>query len=106
MGLPGFREPTDYEYDTINSLDFSPGEKSGLEPTGEPSMSEKVSVDPMDANKNNSPVSSPESDEATVMLDNAASKCAWNGQEFDEGQLVDCQGEVYECSYGQWVKQG
>ena len=69
-------------------------------------MSEKVSVDPMDANKNNSPVTGPTSDEPTVMLNNAASKCVWNDQEFDEDQLVDCQGEVYECSYGQWVKQG
>jgi hypothetical protein len=69
-------------------------------------MSEKVSVDPMDANKNNSPVTGPASDEPTVVLNNAASKCVWNDLEFDEDQLVDCQGEVYECSYGQWVKQG
>lgn len=68
-------------------------------------MSEKVSVDPMDASKSNSPLAGPVSDEATVMLDNAASKCEWNGQEFDEGQLVECQGEVYACNYGQWVKQ-
>lgn len=67
-------------------------------------MSEKTSVEPMDQSKKNSPVSGPTSDEATVMLDNAASKCFWNGQEFNEGQQVDCQGKVYECSYGQWVE--
>ena len=67
-------------------------------------MSEKISVEPMDSNKNNSPVTDPESDEATVMLSNAASKCVWNGQEFNEDQLVECQGEVYECNYGKWVK--
>ena len=69
-------------------------------------MSEKVSVDPMDTNKDNSPVQGPASDESTVLLDSAASKCVWNGQEFNEGQFVECQGEVYECNYGQWVKQG
>lgn len=68
-------------------------------------MAEKTSVEPMDQSKKNSPISGPTSDEATVMLDNAENKCYWNGQEFNEGQLVDCQGEVYECSYGQWVKE-
>lgn len=67
-------------------------------------MSDKTSVETMDKSKKNSPISGPSSEEATVMLNKAASKCFWNGQEFEEGQKVDCQGEVYECNYGQWVK--
>ena len=69
------------------------------------SMADPVSVDPMDAGKQNSPVAGPVSDEATVMLDKAASKCVWNGQEFAEGDMVSSEGATYECTYGQWVKQ-
>ena len=68
-------------------------------------MSDKVTVEAMDSSKQNSPVSGPVSDEATVMMDQAKNVCYWNGQEFPDGELVECAGEVYECSFGQWVKQ-
>lgn len=67
-------------------------------------MPEKISVGEMDQNKKNSPISRPSSDEATVLLEKAEKTCFWNGQEFTDGQQVDCQGEVFECTYGQWVK--
>jgi len=67
-------------------------------------MSEITSVEQMDKSKKNSPISQPATDEATVLLDKAENKCFWNGRAFDDGQQVDCQGEIYECNYGQWVK--
>ena len=67
-------------------------------------MPDPVSVSSMDSSKPNSPIAGPVSDEATVMLDKASNKCVWNGQEFQEGDLVSDGGTIYECTYGQWVK--
>jgi hypothetical protein len=58
----------------------------------------------MDKSKQNSPVAGPVDEEATVMLNTAADTCYWNGQSFKEGDLVDSQGQVFECSLGNWVK--
>ena len=69
-------------------------------------MTEKVTVAAMDASQKNSPVSGPVSDEATVMMDQAAKVCHWNGQEFPDGQIVVSEGVEYECSFGQWIEQG
>ena len=67
-------------------------------------MADKVTVEAMDSSKQNSPISGPVSDEATVMMDQAKNVCHWNGQEYPEGQIVVCDGAEYECSFGQWVK--
>jgi len=66
-------------------------------------MSDSTSVSPMDPNKKNSPVANPMDEQATVMLSHAKTTCSWNAQEFTDGQLVECEGKRYECSYGQWV---
>lgn len=68
-------------------------------------MSDKIAVEKMDAKKKNSPISGPVTDESTVLLDNVPNACVWNDQEFSEGQLVECEGEVYECNSGHWVKR-
>ncbi len=67
-------------------------------------MPDKTPVAPMDKGQKNSPVAGPTEGESTVMLDAAASKCVWNGQEFSEGALVESEGATYECTYGRWVK--
>ena len=69
-------------------------------------MSGKTPVEPMDSSQQNSPVAGPVSDEATVMLDSAKNVCFWNGAQFSEGDTVVSAGTEYECTYGQWVKQG
>jgi len=69
-------------------------------------MSEKIPVEPMDRSKRNSPVAGPIEEESTVMLDQASKVCYWNGQEFNEGQLVASDGATYECTFGQWIKAG
>jgi hypothetical protein len=68
-------------------------------------MSEKVSVEAMDHSKKNSPVAGPIEEESTVMLDQASKVCYWNDQEYPEGQVVESEGAVYECNFGQWIKQ-
>jgi len=68
-------------------------------------MADKVSVQTMDPSKQNSPIAGPIEEESTVMLDQAAKVCYWNDQEFKEGQIVECDGDTYECTFGQWVKQ-
>ena len=40
------------------------------------------------------------------MLDQSSKVCYWNDQEFKEGQLVESEGTEYECTFGQWIKQG
>ncbi|MDX1432393.1 MAG: hypothetical protein R3286_08065 [Gammaproteobacteria bacterium] len=69
-------------------------------------MADKVTVEAMDKSKQNSPVAGPIEEESTVMLDKASKVCYWNDQEFHEGQIVECGGETFECTFGQWVKQG
>ena len=69
-------------------------------------MSEKISVEAMDHSKKNSPVAGPIEEESTVMLDQASKVCYWNDQEFTEGQVVECEGGSYECTFGQWIKEG
>jgi hypothetical protein len=69
-------------------------------------MAEKTTVAPMDPGKHNSPVAGPMEGESTVMLDAAATKCFWNGQEFPDGAQVECEGKTYECTYGRWSSVG
>jgi hypothetical protein len=38
------------------------------------------------------------------MLDHASKVCYWNDQEFKEGQYIECEGNEYECTFGQWIK--
>jgi hypothetical protein len=67
-------------------------------------MGDKTTVAPMDPKQKNSPVSGPIEGEATVMLDAASTRCFWNGHEFSEGAMVQCDGKTYECTYGRWVQ--
>jgi hypothetical protein len=67
-------------------------------------MADETTVAAMDSTQKNSPVSGPIEGESTVMLDAAASRCLWNGQQFDEGDMVQCDGATYECTYGRWVR--
>lgn len=67
-------------------------------------MADKIAVQAMDPSMKNSPIAGPVEEESTVMLDAASKICHWNGQEFDDGQVIDCAGQAYECSFGQWVK--
>jgi hypothetical protein len=50
-------------------------------------------------------VAGPIEEESTVMLDQASKVCYWNDQEFNEGQFVESEGSVYECTFGQWIKE-
>ena len=68
-------------------------------------MSEITRVEPMDPNKENSPIAGPVSDESTVMLNTAKKTCLWNGQEFQEGDMICDAGASYECNVGNWVKR-
>ncbi|MGI9336154.1 MAG: hypothetical protein ACR2RL_23655 [Gammaproteobacteria bacterium] len=68
-------------------------------------MSEKVTVEPMDRGQKNSPIAGPVEDQSTVLMTAATNTCFWNGQEFSDGDHVECEGEAYECSLGHWVKQ-
>lgn len=67
-------------------------------------MADKTPVAPRDPSKKTSPISGPTEGESTVILDAAANKCIWNGQEFKEGVMVVSEGQTYECTYGRWVK--
>ena len=67
-------------------------------------MADKIVVQAMDPNQKNSPLAGPVEEEGTVVMDSASRVCVWNGQEFHDGQVVDCAGAQYECSFGQWVK--
>lgn len=67
-------------------------------------MSDKVSVQPMDPAQKNSSVMDSTSEESTVMMDVAGAACLWNGKEFAEGTMVECEGESYECTFGHWVR--
>jgi hypothetical protein len=67
-------------------------------------MADKTIVSPMDPSQKNSPVTDPNEEESTVMLDSAANECVWNGQTFAEGDTVESDGAVFECNYGRWVK--
>ena len=69
-------------------------------------MSEKIPVEAMDHSKKNSSVAGPIEEESTVMLDQASKVCYWNDQEFKEGQMVTSEGSAYECTFGQWIKEG
>lgn len=69
-------------------------------------MAPKTPVSPMDPSKNNSPKTNLSAGENTVIMDSASNECFWNGQAFVEGDLVECEGETYECSLGRWVKSG
>lgn len=66
-------------------------------------MSDKVTVQPMDPSQKNSPVMDSTSEESTVMMDVAGTACHWNGQEFSEGTMLQCEGKTYECAFGRWV---
>lgn len=65
-----------------------------------------VAVAPMDPAKRNSKVSGPIGDEQTVQMNKAKESCYWNDAEFHQGDRVECEGQVYECSFGVWVQLG
>lgn len=69
-------------------------------------MNAKVTVLPMDSSQENSGVMDSTSEESTVMMDVAGATCMWNGQEFTEGTVVECDGKSYECAFGGWVRAG
>ena len=68
-------------------------------------MAEKTQVAPRNPNQKNSPLAGPIETESTVVLKTATSGCVWNGRSFAEGDRVESEGVVYECSLGQWVKR-
>ena len=68
-------------------------------------MSEAVKVEPRNKELSNSPIMDCTAGESTVVMDSSAEVCTWNGTEFAEGSVVECDGERFECSFGQWVKQ-
>lgn len=68
-------------------------------------MPEKVTVEPMDRDKKNSPIAGPVEDQSTVLMAAASRTCFWNGQEFSDSDQVECEGETYECSLGHWVQK-
>ena len=67
-------------------------------------MADKTIVTPMDPALQNSPLIDETDEESTVMLDGTNQQCVWNGQTFADGAMVECDGDVFECSYGRWVK--
>ena len=67
-------------------------------------MADMTTVTPMESALQNSPVIDSGEGESTVILDSAANECLWNGQTFADGTMVECDGAVFECSYGRWVK--
>jgi len=69
-------------------------------------MADKTHVAPRDPGKKNSPLAGPSEGESTVVLDAAAASCTWNGVDFPDGAMVECDGIAYECAFGQWVKTG
>ncbi|MDX1529374.1 MAG: hypothetical protein R3337_12155 [Gammaproteobacteria bacterium] len=68
-------------------------------------MSNRATVGKMDPSKKNSPITESVEEESTVVMDNVPNKCVWNDREFNEGQQVECDGQVFECNYGHWVIQ-
>ncbi len=69
-------------------------------------MSKKIPVEAMDHSEKNSSVAGPIEEESTVLLDQASKVCYWNDREFTEGQVVTSEGSAYECTFGQWIKEG
>jgi len=67
-------------------------------------MAEKTTVAPRDAGKESSDIMGPTEGESTVVMDASANRCIWNDQEFADGDLVECDGETYECTFGRWAK--
>ena len=62
-----------------------------------------TTVDPVDDAKKNSEILGPDSDEATVQMDQLEDKCYWNDTEFATGDQVESKGKCYECSFGRWI---
>jgi hypothetical protein len=67
-------------------------------------MADKTTVTPMDPALQNSPLVDESDEESTVMLNGATKQCVWNGQSFADDAKVECDGDVFECSYGRWIK--
>ena len=63
-------------------------------------MGERTTVDARDESLPNSEIAD---DDVTVIADQDE-KCLWNGAEFSDGDSVCADGELYECSYGKWMK--
>lgn len=63
-------------------------------------------VDPADPGKKTSDILGPDSDEATVQMDQLEEKCYWNDAEFATGDQITTDGKCYECSFGRWVEVG
>ena len=62
-------------------------------------------VEQMDSSKKNSDIlDGTTSDEATVSLAMEDVKCYWNDAAFANGDQVELGSEVYECSFGRWIK--
>ena len=68
-------------------------------------MPEKVTVEPMDHSKKNSPIARPVEDQSTVLMSTASRTCFWNGEEFSESDQIECKGKTYECNLGHWVQE-
>ena len=62
-----------------------------------------TTVDPVDDSKKNSEILGPNSDEATIQMDQLEEKCYWNDAEFATGDQVESEGKCYECSFGRWI---
>ncbi len=67
-------------------------------------MADKTTVKAMDPALQNSALIDEADGESTVVLDDADQQCVWNGESFTDGAMVECDGDVFECSYGRWVK--
>ncbi len=63
-------------------------------------------VEPAAPGKKTSAILGPNSDEATVQMDQMEQKCYWNDAEFSSGDQVSTGGKCYECSFGSWVQVG
>jgi hypothetical protein len=61
-------------------------------------------VEPIDPAKKSSEVAGPTSDEATVSMEMMDAKCYWNDAEYSNGDRVNAEGKVYECTYGRWIQ--
>lgn len=68
-------------------------------------MSEPTPVSSAEAGKKTSAIIH-DSAASTVSMDLENAQCHWNGQSFNQGDRIDADGTVYECSYGCWVKTG
>ncbi len=67
-------------------------------------MSDKTQVAAMDSDLKNSPIITPDAEEATLVMEPGANACFWNGVEFPEGAQVESQGVSFECGFGRWVQ--